>query len=255
MKNLICGLCAGALLAVAGVPASAQDAGESACAVPGLTLLTDPSGDATIVVVPEPVGLLDLVSLQLAQPTQDDGVLRLVFTLKTSALTTLPPQSAWYSSFEAPGGTIRGVRMQTDSQGTASFISYVAAASSATDGGINGSLVDSSKPAEAGSTYTADGTITIIVNATDIGLRDAGAVLKGFNAGSILTAGDPNVGSAAFPTDNMPDDESRSGSYTLAANGSCAATARAAAPGQFGGALNLALLLPLALLGLRRRRG
>jgi hypothetical protein len=241
-----------AVLSATTALAVAQDAGESQCELPGLTLATDAEGDATILVAPDATGTYDIQSLQVAQPPQEDGVARLVFTLKIGSLSVLPPQSAWFASFQV-GSNVLGVRMLTDSQGAESFISYVAAASSATDGSINGSLVDSSRPAEPESNYNADGTITIVVKALDVGLRNPGDKLEGFNGGTILTAGDPNVGSAAFPTDGMPDDFSRSGEFTLSENVPCAAAAKSDL-GQFGGAFGFALLPLLAFAGLRRRR-
>lgn len=235
---------AGVLLAAVSATASAQDAA-SFCKLPGQLLLEDPAGDASV-----PVDSLDLISLHVAQPEQADGIARLVFTLKTPALTVLPPQSAWFASFIAGSGAPRGVRMQTDNTGAASFISYTVATD--TNGGQTGSLVDSSKAAEPESNFSGDGTITIVVKASDIGLREGAGTLKDFNAGAIFTAGDPNVGSASLDADSMPDDMSRSGSVEGTGNAPCESAAKAGVE-RFGGALNFALMLPLMLLGLRRR--
>jgi hypothetical protein len=237
-----------ACLAGSAAFAVAQDSGESQCAVPGLTLLTDAAGDSRVIVVPDPTGTLDLLSLQVAQPPQEDGVPRLVFTLKASDLSVLPPQSAWFASFLVGNSPI-GVRMQTDNQGNESFFSYAVAAS--TTGDTSGVLVDASRPAEPSSNYTPDGTITIVVRAQADVLRSPGNKITGFNAGTVLTAGDPNVGSVAFTTDGMPNDLSRSGEFTLSENVPCAAAAKSDL-GQFGGALSLALLPLLAFAGRRR---
>lgn len=228
---------------------SAYAAAQSACEVPGVLLLEDDSDDASI-----PLPMLDVLSLEVAQPVQEDGVERLVFTLKTGALTALPPQSAWFTSFEAPGGTVRGARMQTDITGAASFISFVAAEASAeTGGGRNGTLVETSKPAEAESNFNADGTITIVIKATDLGLRKAGDELTGFNGGSILTIGAEGVASGSLTTDGMPDGLTREGSFVSTGNQPCTSSGKSGLE-KFGGALGFGLLLPLfMLLGLRRR--
>lgn len=234
------------LLSVAPVYAAAQ----SACEVPGLLILEDASDDATV-----PLPMLDVLSLEVAQPVQDDGVARLVFTIKTGALTALPPQSAWFTSFASPGGTIRGVRMQTDTTGAASFISFVAAEASAeTGGGYPGTLVDTSKPAEPESNFSADGTITIVVKAADVGIRNPGDELKEFNGGSILTIGAEGVASGSLNTDTMPEDlADRRGSFTTTGNQPCTGTSKSGVE-QFGGAFGFGLLLPFfMMLGLRRR--
>lgn len=250
MSSLLRPTLIAALLAGMSGYAAAQTT-ESACEAPGITLLTDAEGDGGPLGL-VPVDGLDLVSLSLAQPPQDDGVVRLVFTLKVGSLAVLPPASAWFASFLTPNNAVFGVRMFTDNMQNVSFISY-SVAESATDGSTTGSLVDASRPAEPESNFNADGTITIVVKASDLGVRGAGDTLKGFNGGTVLTVGDPNVGSFASQTDGMPDDLSRSGSFTVGPNEQCAAKSSAAS-GQFGGALGLGLLLPLLVGALRRRR-
>ena len=62
---------------------------QSVCVLPGIGTLTDPSGDTSATIVglvhtPAPPGS-DLLSLQLAQPFQNDNIPRLVFTINTDA--------------------------------------------------------------------------------------------------------------------------------------------------------------------------
>src|SRR6202035_5867130 len=81
---------------------------QSVCVVPGLTILTDPAGDTSaalgLVSTPAPPGS-DLLSFQLAQPYQSDGIPRLVFTINTDAnpTGTEPAGSAWYVAIKIPG--------------------------------------------------------------------------------------------------------------------------------------------------------
>ncbi len=227
---------------------------ESLCVLPGLGLFTDPSGDYDTGLTGAGLPAHDLLLLQVAQPEVSDGVTTLVFSLKTASLSALPPNAAWYVSFKAPDGVMRGVRMSTD-QGTARFFSYLVGESS---GGLtDGRFVKAEGPIEAESHYSADGIITFVVKASDIGSSGAaGEVFSDFNAGSVQLYGAAGSG-AADVMDGMPNDLVRQGRITLSANGQCAApvpSGGTADAGRFGGALGAGgLLTLLGLLALRRR--
>lgn len=234
--------------------AAAQEAGESLCAEPGLTLLTDGTGDVDGAgLFPEPVPLAhaDLVSVQVAQPPQADGVTRLVFTISVDGALPplLPPYSGWYTSFKAPNGTFYGVRLATDDTGAESYQSYTVGESNG--GQTDGRFADVIKPAESGS---VDGNaITITVKGSDIGLRNPGDQLKQFNAGSQQGLAPTGVGVLGAVLDGAPNDLSRRGELTTTGNEPCAAAAKSGLE-KFGGALNFALLLPLFGLARLRRR-
>lgn len=249
MKKLILGA---ALLSAFTGWAIAEDApaGEDVCAVPGATVLTDATGDVDVEgLAPAalPVGLADLESLKVAYDDTGDAA-KVVFTIKTGAIAQLPPQLFWYASFKSPNNTFYGVRMITGAPPAATFESYTLGAS--TGDVSDGRFVDVVKPADPASNYAADGTITIVVPALDIGIRNGGDSLKQFNSGSVLDAGAPGVGGFAFVLDGMPDDLSRRGEVTL----QCGDAPKSLIE-KMGGALNFALLLPLlGLAALRRRR-
>src|SRR5438067_11915059 len=81
---------------------------ENLCNAPGLTKLTDPSGDTSaalgVVSTPAPPGS-DLLSFQIAQPFQTDGVPRLVFTINTdNGQSPQPTGSAWYVAMKLVNG-------------------------------------------------------------------------------------------------------------------------------------------------------
>src|SRR6185503_4928406 len=81
---------------------------ENPCTPPGLTVLTDPSGDTSaalgLVSTPAPAGT-DLLSLQVAQAPSADGVIRLMFTINTDAgASPQPVGSAWYAAIKTPSG-------------------------------------------------------------------------------------------------------------------------------------------------------
>lgn len=205
---------------------------ESACVVPGITKLVDPAGDTSVTVInliatPAPPGS-DLLSLQLAQPLQNDGIPRLVFTINTdpNPTGTEPPGSAWYVAMKIVNGattTYTGVHMAFSNPTTPVFESYTPSGNTA--GGVDGRFVTpgSQKPAEPGSNYNAAlGRITIIVKASDLGLQPGDAI-SGFLAGVSQSSDPANVGVGATALyDSMPDSLSFANSYTVVHNNTCA---------------------------------
>jgi PKD repeat protein len=198
---------------------------ENVCVAPGLTLLTDAIGDtsAALGIITTPAGPgMDLISAQLAQPVQTDGIPRLVFRINTDPGTEpQPPGSAWYVSMKTPDGKVRGVEMRW--AGTSpTFSSYIAETN--TSGTSDGRFVDpaSVKPAEPGSHYDAAlGVIEIIVKASDLGLAP-GATISGFNSAVTQTSDPAGVGAGATATyDEMPDGLAYQGSYVVGANEAC----------------------------------
>jgi hypothetical protein len=249
------GLCLGLLAAPAVL------AQESACAAPGVTLLTDPEGDWSGTVGGVGTPEQDLLSLHLAQTPSGDGDLLLHFTIKVQPFAFDPlPNAAWYSSFENPDATIFGVRMQTDGSGAATYYSYLAGPNNA--GGIDGRFVTSGSevPGEPGSGHSLDGTITIVTKAQSIGIFPpyAGQLVGPFNAATIQAVSLPNGGGAAFTMDEMPAGLSRDGFFVLQNPAQCKpdghkAAAHSGSGVLFGGSLGLTLLLGLGLAALRRR--
>jgi hypothetical protein len=254
MFSRICRASALLPLTMFAATAVAQDSGESLCVAPGLTILTDNTGDVDgtgLFPVPVPLDHADLVSVQVAQPPQGDGVVRLVFTITVNGALppVLPPYSGVYTSFKAPNGTFYGVRMFTDDTGSASYQSYSLGES---NGGLSdGRFSDVIKPAESGS---VDGNvITITVKGLDIGIRNPGDQLKQFNAGSLQSVAPTGAGElVAAVLDGAPDDLSRRGELTTIPNEQCTAS-KSAFEKYGGGAFSFALLSLLALAGLRRR--
>lgn len=247
-------LFAGLLTISAGAPA--QDA--AACTEPGLNLLNDATGDVDFQFLPAglPVGPLDVESLHVAQLPSTDGVVRLMFTLKTGALTQLAPRQAWFASFDT-GRSTQGVRMVVENDGVVSFESYAVLVD--TEGNVTEGRypeTGSVKPAEAESSFDADGTIRIVVKADNIGLRKQEGLLSGFNAASLqqIPTGDSLTEDGdllALVADGMPDDMSRSGEFAVSPS-ACGAAAKSA-PG-FGGVFGgSGLVVLLMLAGWRRR--
>ena len=214
---------------------------ESACVTPGITKLTDPAGDTSVVLglttTPAPPGS-DLLSFQLAQPYQDDGIPRLIFTINTDSnpTGTEPSGSAWYVAMKIPGPDpsvpgdtstfhYRGVHMAFTNPTTPVFEIYTPSGN--TSGGVDGRFVNpgSQIPADPASNYdAAGGKITIIVKASDLGLNP-GDTIAGFVSAVSQSTDPANTGVGATALyDQMPDSLSFANSYTVNFNSICAAT-------------------------------
>src|SRR2546423_1675662 len=210
---------------------------ENLCTVPGLTKLTDPSGDTSaalgVVSTPAPPGS-DLLSFQIAQPFQADGIPRLVFTINTNnGQSPQPTGSAWYVAMKLINGnttTYKGVHMAwtPTSPATPTFESYTPGANNS--GGVDGRFVTpgSTKPAEASSSYASPfNKVVIVVKASDLGFSP-GTDIAGFVSG-VSQSTDPGATVGAGATslyDQMPDSLAFTGNYTVINNNTaCASTA------------------------------
>ena len=190
--------------------ASVQTLVDNPCTVPGVTLLTDPTGDET-----NQLPSYDIQSVSVAEPA--GAAQKLVFTLKMASLSTVPPDTTWPVSFfygkDATGADQQWfVAMQTDPLGTVSF-RY--GPGDASDTGI-GNL-------DAGSGFTPDGTITLVISDSKIapaagGTLSAGKLLTGFLTRIRI---ETQTGGALTP-DNAPNSVAPIGQYLLSGNAWCA---------------------------------
>lgn len=165
---------------------------QSACILPGITTVTNSRAAAD-----DMQTIHHILSTSVAYPfTSTTDPDKLIFTIKVQSLATpLTPNSFYYTTFTIDGkpeaaGNVFGVRMVVDSTGmSATFESYVAGASNA--GTVDGRFVASSKPALAGSNFTPDGTITIMVAPGDVGVTvtDGTHSLTNWNGAVAVTAG------------------------------------------------------------------
>jgi hypothetical protein len=173
---------------------------ESACVQPGLTILIDPPNDEL-----DTVAAHDVQRLRISEPLAF-APNKVVFTLKMQSLATVPPNTRWPVTFNAPNGTNYTVRMTnvlTDGATTAPIFQV---------GPTSGPFV----AAAAGSNFNADGTITIVAPTSAIGNPTVGQSLTGF-----LTRIAINVVGGTITPDNMPDSLTPTGSYTIIGNQSC----------------------------------
>jgi hypothetical protein len=187
----------------------AQAAAESACTPPGITVLTDPSGDAL-----DKQDSHDIQKVSVAEPFAGQGVSQLVFTIKVASLSSVPPDTTWREFFASADSKGYFVQMSTLDPSTVNF-SYgtVPINSDGTYG-----TATTVGAADAKSNFKADGTITIIVGNDKVGNPAAGQSLTKF---LVRVRAELGPAGAATP-DNAPDDVTMpSGQYTLVGNDSC----------------------------------
>ena len=210
-----------------------------ACSLPGVTVVSDTgTNDAA-----DGQSNHDIISASVAYPfTSASDPDKLYFTIKVGSLSTLTPNSFYFVSFTFDGnpecgsngtgsdcttsnGNAYGVRMVVDAEGNATFESYKAGASGGTPPRYDGRFVEGSPiPAEPGSGYSTDGTITIIVKRSDLGVA-IGHTLTNWDGAVAETAG--GVATALLDgmpatTGNPPSTISRGGlPFTVASNQSC----------------------------------
>jgi hypothetical protein len=198
---------------------------ENVCGLPGLTKLTDPTGDNHAIrgiAGPAPAGS-DLLSFQIAQPYATDNIVRLAFTINTDPGQVLQPiGSSWYVAMKIadppplPTFHYRAVHMTWNGT-TPVFESYTPAPSNG--GTVDGRFVTagSERPAEAASGYAPPyDKVVIVVKASDFGLNP-GDTISGFVAGVSQTA----AGVLTQLYDQMPDSLAYTGSYTINDNQVC----------------------------------
>ena len=174
-------------------PPPAQDA----CVEPGVTILTDKSGDEL-----DSQPSHDVQSLSIAEP-QSIGLGKIEFILKMADLSTPTPLTYWPVAFKTPDGTARFVRMATDAIGTVTL------------GYGTGDYRGTATPADPASSYKSDGTIKIIVP------RAAFGIGAGDQLNSFLTRVTVNGTGLSLTPDNMPDSLAPGGTYTVKGNENC----------------------------------
>lgn len=220
------------------------------CVAPGDIVITDPAGDNT---GGPATSFFDLQSLAIATPPADSiDSQTVVFAIKTGSVpqTFGTPGSGVFVSFEDPRKLIRGVRADANAMGGIDFLSYVAAEDN--DGEKLGQFIEDGSQKPADGSYAADGTLTITVNAKDIGIRNTGDVLSGFNGGGIAFAGTTGLG-GSLNIDSMPTGLARDAATPIVFS-PCAKSLNKAGSGLLAGSLPLASLLLMGLLALARRR-
>ncbi len=196
-------------------PIVSAGANETPCLLPGLTILNDPQGDIITPIGQDTNPGWDLRKLSIAEPFAFAPD-KLVFTLKVQNLTVLPQNTRWPIQFRVPGDPAtlgRWVDMRSDpTQPAGVSFKYGTFVNGATYGAPSTVLGD----ADAGSTFSPDGTITIVISRSKIANPAVGQNLTGF-----LIRVRFGTDAASVTPDNMPSDLGPAGLYTVVGNEAC----------------------------------
>jgi hypothetical protein len=185
----------------------------SSCTLPGVTMITDPTGDGAAAANPA----LDLQSVSIAEPYFADGSQKLIFTIKVASLASVPAGAEWRVLWNFPTTTAGSyyAEMHTDTSGVVGF-EYGTI-------DITGAVVTSvGQPhplgtADTDSTYLADGTIRIVLSTSKIGNAVAGDVIGGLLARTFIT-----TGSVVTTSRTAIDTASTPNAYVMVGNNFCA---------------------------------
>jgi hypothetical protein len=178
----------------------------TACALPGLLILSDATGDELDMVPGH-----DVQSLSIAEPFAF-APNKVVFTLKMQSLATVPPNTRWPVTFNVGSPAVNYTVRMTNAPGDGATTAPIFQV-----GPTAGTLV----AADPASTFTPDGTIRIVVPGSAIGNPAPGQAISGF---LVRIVGVNGVVITLTP-DNMPDSLAPSGSYTVLGNAACAPNA------------------------------
>lgn len=185
---------------------------QTPCNDAGVTVVTDQTGDQT----GGPANSqLDIQSISISEKYVNASTpSRLTFTMKVANLSNpVQPNSVWTIFFTAPNGTEYFLDMNTTGAGsTAATFEYGHIATLAT--GSTQQVTDGA--ADASSTYSADGTITLVIADGLVGGVKAGDTLVNINAKSQLLVGAAGTGLLATV------DSTSAGRYILVGNAYCA---------------------------------
>ncbi len=201
------------------------DAGpqQTTCDIPGITILTDPSGDIITPAGQDTNPGWDVRSLSISEPFALVTPNKLIFTLKVQDLTVVPPESRWPVQFLINGNTGTGYWVDMSSRAedggspAAPVFRYGTFDPTGGTSGAYGAPTTVLGTADAASNYATDGTITIVVPRSVIGNPAVGAHLTGF-----LVRVRFGADALSVTPDNMPDSLAPSGDYTIVGNSFCA---------------------------------
>lgn len=202
------------------VATTAAPPAESPCQLPGKTIVDDPAGDQTG--APANTGL-DITKISTAEPFLNSCSNQLVFTMKVSDLTVLPPQARWTTFFSRTSGatsTEYFVSMNSDNTGNPTGVTFNYGHTSIGTGGVRTLTTDG--VADAGSTFSTNGTIVILISNSKLtfNLNPPPATLPPPGPGEQFT----NINAITQQTIGVllaTIDSTGSNSYTLVGNRFC----------------------------------
>ena len=144
------------------------------CTVPGPDAFTDADGDS---LEPSGSGAFDLRSLKIAEQNYSSGK-ELVFTLKVDSLAAWPAASSrWIVPFQGADNNYYYVQMIKFADNSAPLFEF-----GATDATANPGCFAALGPADGKSRFDTDGTITLVIDAENVGGLAAGSTLQNITA-------------------------------------------------------------------------
>lgn len=200
---------------------AAQAVAEDICLPPGHLLLTDPEGD---ILSPAPsqgnTSFFDLRSLSVSQPYFENGDFKLLFQLKVTSLSSVPPGTIWQINLCSPAfpctdtnaavsATNKPVRVQMSTAGGATPVFQVLMPN-------NADATRATVVAEPESNFNRDGTISISVKGATLGLTPEGRGTEIINKFLV------RMNAVALAPDNMPNTLIGEGEFTTATAAFCA---------------------------------
>jgi PKD repeat protein len=187
------------------------------CAEPYISIATDPAGDQT----GDPANTqLDIREISIGEPFLNKCTNQLLFKMKVSDLTVVPPQARWTIFFTRANGTEYFVSMNSDNTGNPTGVVFNYGHTSIGPGGVRQLTTDG--VADDGSAFSADGTIFILISNSKLtfNLTPPPATLPppapGDTFGNVNAITQQTVGVLLLTVDSTG-----SGSYTMAGNLSC----------------------------------
>ncbi len=193
-------------------PNSEVSAGSASnpCVLPGVSLVTDATGDTNPPAQPD----LDILEAFVAEPYAAGQPDKLVWTMKLANLTTIVPNRQWYIIWTPSSGLRKYVAAKSDATGALSYEYGEVGSTSVGDPNLNKPMPLGA--ADAGSVDVAKGTISITIANSKVGGPSAGTTLLDISPRSFAGGGNLNVisTSAADLTTITP-------AYTLVGNSSC----------------------------------
>ncbi len=186
---------------------------QNPCLLPGYKVADDPAGDQ----VGAPANAdLDFVTFHVAEPYYADNSQKLVFTLRMSDLTTIPPNRRWaiiWNSTNPMSDTRRSYVSASSNAGGPGAVTFdYGRVEDTTNMPTSLGAADPSSSVSA----TVSGTITIVITNAVVGNPQVGQTLAGMDARSFAVQG-----TGSF-TKTGATDSTIATSYTLAGNAACA---------------------------------
>ena len=197
------------------LPVTGAPPTETACTLPGITIVNDPAGDQTG--SPANTGL-DITKISMGEPFLNTCSNQLVFTMKVTGLTVLPQQARWTIFFSRPNGVEHFVNMGTDDESNPGGAVFKYGHTQIGAGGVRQLVTDGD--ADPGSTYSNDGTIVIVLSNSKLTFNPAGPPFPppapGESFGNVNGITQQTIGVLLATIDSTS-----SSGYTLGGNRSC----------------------------------